>query len=69
MTAAAREHRSGPRALLTVFGLGTAAAAGAAIALAVSAPPRTAHGRPSARRSAALLDPSYRDTDGAGLFV
>jgi len=53
-----------------VFGLGTAAAAGAAIALAVSTPPRTAHRRPSARRrSAALLDASYRDTDGAGMFV
>jgi hypothetical protein len=70
MTTAAGAHRSGPRALLTVFGLGTAAAAGAAIALAVGTPPRVPHRRLTARRRpAALLDASYRDFDGAGLFV
>ena len=71
MTAAARTHRSAPGALLTVFGLGTAAVAGAAIALAVSAPPRSTRRRSSAkRRSATVLDGGFaQEADGAALFV
>lgn len=74
MPAAGRTHRSGSRTLLTAVGLGTAAVAGAAIALAVTTPPSSRSRRLARRHRGAQIrsfPPSSDavDQDGSGLFV
>jgi hypothetical protein len=72
MTAPPRAHGSTSGALLTVVGLGTAALAGAALALAVNGPSRSgSRRRPGARhRAVPVLQASYsRDAEGFGLFI